>query len=376
VTESLIGSRARVPWFDRLRVLVIAAVIVAHTATAYLITAVGWYYEERGPETDLSDLLMLVFFPLAVYGLAPLFMLGGWLSEQSLTHRDPSEFARSRLLRLGVPLVVYFLLIDPLADYLGGTAAGETRSLGSYLADLGGDRDVGPVWFIAALLVFSLVLAAWRSARRGASLPRTDGRTFRMSTVALLMACVAAADFVVWQQAPYLDAGLWSLQLAHWPQAAGVFVLGVTAFRRGWFDTMPPRTSRRFGWATLLGLAGLTAVAYTSTDIEVMLGGLHWQAAAFAVLDAVTAVSLCLWVAGVMGRHWNRPLGPWTRRASRGSYAAYLLHPLVLVGLSAAAAPAPWPPGVKFLLVAALGIPASFLTGYVGTRLPFVRSVL
>jgi len=54
------------------------------------------------------------------FALGPLFLLAGWFSARSLARRGPGGFARSRLLRLGVPLAVYVLLIDPLSAYLGG----------------------------------------------------------------------------------------------------------------------------------------------------------------------------------------------------------------------------------------------------------------
>jgi peptidoglycan/LPS O-acetylase OafA/YrhL len=378
-TGQVLRPSTRIPWMDRLRVVTIAGVVVAHAATAYVVD-IGWYYEERTSRTMVSDLLLLPFFPAAIYGLAPLFLIAGWLSAQSLSRRAPGAFARSRLLRLGLPVLVYFTLIDPLADYLGGTVVGETRSLGSYLVDLSGDHDVGPVWFVIALLVFSLVLAAWwaaRPARRGEPL---EGQPVQVRTLACVAAGVSVADFVVWLGFSYLDDSLWNAQVAHWPQAAGVFVLGVLAFQRGWFATTTAAFARRCGQValtTMLGFAALVGVvALTVEDPLSVIGGWHWVAAVFAALDGVSAVALCLWVAHWMGRRWNAPLGPWLEPASRSSYAAYLLHPLVLVAISAAARPLPWPPEAKFVLVAAVGVPACFAIGYLFTRLPGVRAVV
>jgi glucans biosynthesis protein C len=76
-------------------------------------------------------------------------------------------------------------------------------------------------------------------------------------------------------------------------------------------------------------------------------------------------------------RRWESlPITPMLARAARGSYAAYLLHPLVLVGLGVAARPLPLPAGVKFGLGAALGVTMAFTIGYAATRLPVARQVL
>ena len=374
--QSTILSATRIPWMDRVRVVTIAGVVVAHTATAYLVE-IGWYYEERTTSATLRDVLIVPFVPVAIYGLAPLFLIAGWLSGKSLSRETPARFARSRLLRLGVPLLVYFVLVDPLADYLGSLYDQPRRSLGSYLVDLGGDRDLGVVWFVTALLVFSLVLAAWRGARRRH--PRSEGieEPVRVATLATIAGVVAAADFLVWLRWIYTDTAFWNAQVQHWPQAAGVFVLGLLAFERGWFATITSRLARGCGWLTIgCLLAGVGLGATQTGEPPPMLGGWHLSALAFAVLDGVTAVCLCIWLAHWMGRRWNAPLRPWLRLASRGSYAAYLLHPLVLVVISLAMRPVPVPPEVKFVLVAVVGVPACFAVGYLATRVPGARAVL
>jgi hypothetical protein len=56
-----------------------------------------------------------------------------------------------------VPLVVYVLLIDPLTAYLGGRW--KTMPLGPRA------MEVSVLWFVAALLAFSLAYAAVRRVR-------------------------------------------------------------------------------------------------------------------------------------------------------------------------------------------------------------------
>jgi fucose 4-O-acetylase-like acetyltransferase len=155
--DSLVRSRPREQWVDNLRVLVIAGVIVAHAATAYVVD-VPWYYDEERTTSKVWPVLLS--FPVitgALFVLGPLFLLAGWYAARSLARRGPAGFACSRLLRLGVPLLVFVLLINPLADYLGNLRH-EHRSLASYL----GTTELSVMWFVAALLAFSLAYAALR----------------------------------------------------------------------------------------------------------------------------------------------------------------------------------------------------------------------
>lgn len=94
------------------------------------------------------------------------------------------------------------------------------------------------------------------------------------------------------------------------------------------------------------------------------------------LLDGATAIVLCVWLAGWMGRRWNAPLRPWLGAASRGAYGAYLLHPLVLVVVSLAARPLPGVPELKWVLVSLVGVPACFVVGYLVTRVPRVGELV
>ncbi len=155
--DSIVESRPREQWADNLRVIVIAGVIVLYSAVAYLVAIADCYYP--GERTASGVWPMLLTAPAligALFALGPLFLVAGWFSAWSLAHRGPGGFVRSRLLRLGLPLVVFVVLIDPLTAYLGGQGRKGSRTV-----PLGtGAMEVGVMWFVAALLVFSVAYAA------------------------------------------------------------------------------------------------------------------------------------------------------------------------------------------------------------------------
>lgn len=158
-----------------------------------------------------------------------------------------------------------------------------------------------------------------------------------------------------------------------------MFLLGA-AYERGWLDEVPVSVARS-GWrATWAGLALLGAVAVISLamggDYAALAGGWHWQTGTFALLDGLITVGLGIWVVAAFQHRWNATLSVSTGRAARGSYAAYVFHPVVLVVISAALRPLSWPPEAKFFLLAVVGVPASFTIGHLLTRLPYVNRVL
>ncbi len=371
--DSLVQSRPRELWADNLRVLVVAGVIVVHTATGYLTGIADWYYTERTTSTLWSTVLTFPAATGGMFGLGPLFLLAGWFSVQSLAHRGPGGFVRSRLLRLGVPLLAFVLLISPLADYLGSQGRGQARISVAYALRA---TDFSVMWFVAALLVFSLIYAALRRLRP-APPPRRPVRLVVLLAAAALT--IAAASLAVWQVWPWNSNVLFTARLGEWPQGAVLFALGVHAAETGWLTDLPPVLARRLGWIALAGLiatVSLFAVLEARDETEAVLNaGAGWGTVLFALLDGIVAVSLSLWVITWVRRRWPGH-GPLLGKAARASYATYLIHPLVLTGVMVAFAWVALAPEIKFLLVAAAGVAVCFTAGYALTRVPGISKVL
>ncbi len=100
-----------------------------------------------------------------------------------------------------------------------------------------------------------------------------------------------------------------------------------------------------------------------------------WPTILFALLDGAVAVSLSLWFICWVRRRMPGH-GPLLGKAARGSYATYLIHPLVLTTIMVLFAPVALAPEIKFVLVAVAGVAVCYLAGYALTRLPGVAKVL
>jgi peptidoglycan/LPS O-acetylase OafA/YrhL len=231
------------------------------------------------------------------------------------------------------------------------------------------------MWFVAALLLYSLVYVAWRELR-----PRAleSGQVVTTGQLAGFAAAITAISWTIWLRWPYTADTPFNLNFGHWGQASVLFALGVACGERGWFDTLSWVRARRMGWIAgggALLIAGVAGYTLAADDFASMESGTQWPAGAFAVIAGVVGVAVSLWVTGWFRQRWDHA-GPTAQRAGRGSYAAYLIHPLVLVIASLACWPLGLPPEAKFLLVAGIGVPVAFACGYGLTRLPGLRRVL
>jgi hypothetical protein len=221
------------------------------------------------------------------------------------------------------------------------------------------------------------VYAAWR--RRRLATGSSGGAAVRPGQLLIAAAVLAAASFAVRLRWPWTGDTFLTLRWQEWPQGAVLFTLGVLWGERGWLGRVPAAWSHRCGQVAAAGLAAVSlltaATSMADGDLARLYGGWHWQSLAFAILEGVVAVTLSLWLVGWFCRRWVQQ-GRLAARASRGAYAAYVLHPPVLVLASLAARPLPLPPEAKFVLVAAVGVVTAFAVGWAVTRSAFVARFL
>ena len=150
------------------------------------------------------------------------------------------------------------------------------------------------------------------------------------------------------------------------------------AAEEGWDGQLSRHTERRLGQVALVG-GGLTLLlvsfAGARDEIDAALGGLNWASATFATLYGVVSVTFSLWCLAWVRRRWPTH-GPLMAKAGRGSYATYVLHPVVLVSVMLAFRVVPLGPELKFLIVSVVAVPVCFAVGYAVTRLPGVGRVV
>jgi glucans biosynthesis protein C len=93
------------------------------------------------------------------------------------------------------------------------------------------------------------------------------------------------------------------------------------------------------------------------------------------VLYGIISVAFTVWFTAMIRARWSGD-GPLRARAGRASYAAYVLHPLVLTAIMVLFASLALAPELKFLVVAVAAVPVCFLVGYAATRVPGISTAL
>ncbi|HEX5335526.1 MAG TPA: acyltransferase family protein, partial [Propionicimonas sp.] len=113
-------ASTRRPFLDNLKVVLITAIIAIHAVLGYASTVEVWNYTEFREVTLAPATEVVVFVlvsPFAFFLIALLFLVSGLLTPSSLERKGVGRFLRDRLLRLGLPFVVYVLLVQPTLTY-------------------------------------------------------------------------------------------------------------------------------------------------------------------------------------------------------------------------------------------------------------------
>jgi peptidoglycan/LPS O-acetylase OafA/YrhL len=272
------------------------------------------------------------------------------------------------VLRLGLPLLAYLLVVNPLADLVGNVWQ-EDRSFASYL----GETELSIMWFVAALLACSLGYAALRRVHPASRRHRRPGLAAALTGAAT----ITVVSVLVWPTTSLLDGHLMSIRLGAWTQGIVLFTLGVLAGEARWDGRITVRAEHRWGVVAATGsaLTGLVVALARSEDVNAVFHQMRWQGVAFAALYGLVSVAFTLWCVAWVRRRWVRH-GPLLARAGRASYATYLVHPLVLTTVMIAFRWLPVGPELKFLVVTVVAVPTCFACGFALTRLPGVRRVL
>ncbi|QVQ53432.1 acyltransferase family protein [Spiractinospora alimapuensis] len=352
-------SASRLAYIDNLRVLLTVLVVLHHAALTYGNIPM-WFYAE--PANDASGGLLDVFVGLnQTYFMGLFFMVSGIFVPGSVDRRGSKSFLRGRLVRLGVPLLLFLLLMRPIIAVSGylDDAAGELP----YWLYLLITWTPGPMWFVEALLVFSLAYVMIRSFRPPEHTLIAQRRTGR------LPGPVAIAGFtLVLIAATYL----WRLLVpigSYWPivglptpdylaQYALLFTVGALAYRRGWFDAIP-RAAGLGGLATVIAaLVLLAPIAGTSFE-EAMVRG-SFASLVMSTFESVFAVGMILFLLWLFQRFVNRQ-GHFGRFLSDNAYAVYFLHTLVLVAIGVALSGWDAPAVTKFAALAVLAVPTTWI---------------
>lgn len=342
--------------------------ILHHTAITYGGSG-GWYYREQ-PNAS-SPLLLLFNAVNQSWFMGFFFLLAGYYTPASVERKGPRRYFLDRLLRLGVPLLVYFFLLSTLTLALARTGSGHPFWPGWLDMIHAREFGPGPLWFAEALLLFAAVYLLWRQFRPPSSTPVALPSPGKLALIAFVLGLLNFAVRLVW---PVGHEFLW-LQLGYFPCYIFLFIAGCLACRSRLLENITARDARPWLIVSALIVFILPAAAVTHALPGNFDGGWNLNALLYAFWDPFLAPGIILGLLWFAQTRWSRPTVFSTALAPQ-AFAAYAIHPPVVVACSLAAASLPLAPLLKFVLVGTCACAVSFLLGSLLRRIHGVARIL
>ena len=384
------ASQDRLFHLDNLRVALVILVVLHHVSI--VCSAVSPFYYVEPPFTHPQDFTVLASFALfnqAWFMGAP-FLVAAYFTPGAIDRHGVGAFVKSRLMRLGIPILMSIFIISPLATIghwlMPPQLTGITTPLtwDAYPALLG----IGILWFAALLLVFGLGYAAWYAVTGSPGITETTPGRLTPVGILLFTAGLAIVSFLMRYVVP-LDREITLFvkalkfpSIAYLPQYLGLFLGGIVAFRRNWLAVLPSSLGLWGFLAAALAAVFLYPLALTGqmftvafTEAPSFVGNGHWQSAVYAAWDAIMAVGLSLGFV-VLFRALFNTQGGVARFLSRHSYAVYVVHVPVVVYLAYALRDVALAPLPKAALAALIIVPACFALAFVVRKLPLMSRAL
>lgn len=365
----------RLFYLDNLKIALTMLVVAHHAGQPYGGSNGFWYYQ-----TDEAIHLGPFFSVNAGFFMSLFFFISAYFFPGSAERKGPGEFAKAWLLRLGLPLLGGFLILMPLLmygyyanfrdygsvgffDYYANIYLGFGDMPAGWTGPSWPDMQFGHLWFIEHLLVYAVLYALIR---------KLLGRSPKIATVkkpvgqwGIVTFCCLVALVTYWVRINYpIDTwvgflGIIQTEFAHIPQYIAFFIAGIAAYHRGWLQTL----SRSVGltWLTI-GLA-LAVSKYTGWVRLYSQGGANGDSLAYAFYETFLCAGLSIGLIYLFREFANRSTR-WTAMLSPNTFAVYILHVPVVVGLQYALDGVAMPTALEFLTVTIGGIILTFTVSH------------
>lgn len=368
----------------------IILVVMVHFAVTYSGIG-GWYYMD----VQELDTMSFVFFGLfqsytQAYFMGFLFLISGYFVVKSYNKKGSRTFLLERLIRLGLPTLLYMLVIHPFIVYVLLAHTWERPSFidyySHYLVTLDFIGSNGPLWFAFALLIFNCIYVLIRK------LTKTNDVSVRSNTdivikplpnttaIFALILLISIFAFLIRLVQP-IDTNIINMQLCFFSQYIILFIIGVKAGKYDWFSSISYKTSRNWLLIALIPGISLWAILMLAGGaldggFDLYKGGLTWQSAAYALWESFISVSMSIALIGIFREKFNKQ-SKFIKGLSDNSFGVYVFHAPIIIFVSLLIVTITLHPVLKFLFACIIGIPLSFLiSNYIIRKLPLLNKII
>ena len=307
--------------------------------------------------------------------------MGGYFSPRSYDRKGVSSFWKERILRLGIPVLLYVLIINPVIYYLlaslGIQPWSSTLQSGSfveyYLSNfqslsnfVGFITTFAITWFLVVLLIFTAVYTIWRQIAKNDSIQQRIPEELPIPKFIYLFLLAIGLGILAFFVRIAFPVEQWplGLPLAYLIQYFMMFSVGVVAYRYDWINQMTRQHAKV--WAITIFAVVMLYFTYffvfvgVDSDYTLFFGGLILEALVFALVDNIICMGMIFLLIKIFYAKFNTR-GTVLKKLADSSYTVYLIHPFVVIPVSLGIAPVSLSPLIKMAIVVPVSVVLCYL---------------
>ena len=320
-------------FIDRLKVFLVC-IVIFHQSLVAFGGAGQWYYTSNHHFTGTALIAVNTIETINLTFIIPMFfLLGAILAHYSYKRHGFKEYVKRRFIRLGIPALIYGLIVHPTILYFVAIAQDvDAKWLEFVFQKNFQNFSFGPMWFVAALLVIEIIYAVIKHLKISADRIVADiwhQTPSLRATVFILI--IGALLFITRLTVPAFASS--SNQLGFYPLYLGMFVSGLIDARYNWTERIKPYYA--YPWLTfsLLCLPLLLLSINYIKDWTPFAGGFSSQSLFLSFWEAMTCIGVCIFLTAFFLQHFNNP-SPYTADLANLAFAAFILHPIAIIPLT------------------------------------------
>jgi len=356
----------RLFFIDNLRIVLTILVVVHHQAVFYA--------------TNAPLILFLMFNQAYFMGL--FFFLSGLFTPSSYDRKGLWGFLKDRLMRLGIPILIYVLFLSPIAKICMSLFQ-QTNTIGQILSSFSwsqyfGMLGIGQLWFLVMLLFFDVCYLLWRLAtsKKQEKIP-SERSAPKIRAICLFIVALAILTYLTRIIVPINTWVLFFPSFAYLPQYITFFIIGTIAYQRDWLRLLPDKLGKTALIATIVGTFTLFIVAMNQIigTGGGFIGNGHWQSGVYALWDSLFAVGLCLFLIIFFRRRLDRQKN-FGRSLQKCCFTVFIIHSIIIVIAATILRDLQVIPLLKFLLAGCISVPLSFAAAWFIRKIPYANRIL
>ena len=382
----VIEKPKRLFFIDNLRILLTVLVIMHHTMITYGASG-NWYFID--PIASKDEITVIILSLVAglnqAFFMGFFFLISTYFITSSYNRKGPKTFLKDRFIRLGIPIIIYISIINPILEYILYAPLNMSffefylsyfQSVESFFEYLGGN---GPLWFILTLLIFALFYCLYRAIFDEEIKESIDQKPLKNNQIIIIIVVMSILTFFVRAWYP-IGFTLFNMQLNDFAQYIIMLLLGIIAYKRDWFRSLTKSQGKMWIIIAILSIPVLIISSVIGGifdyGFDILLFGFTWQQFAYATWQSIFCMGICIGLVVKFREKFNEQ-GTKSKILSENAYTIYLIHAPVLVGISLLFVIVFIPALLKFVIVFSIVIILCLIIShFLLRRIPGAKRVL